>query len=576
MSSRLCAPVTYLTTFLLSACGEPAVTPGVTGPTDTVAPDVDAADTSEPAETHSVQFSQLQIVGAYPARKQAGGSWARMCGTGAVDGLITNVVLQTTQRADPSASGADLDLSIRPLDVLQNRVVEGSADDDIKLSEPGHMSLDLGCIDRASTTATCQGALGSARLDRVTYEANTPDRQTGHNVMVLIDQSGSISGLVEADSFEEARSPRQLAPNFGELASDRFHRRLAVAKRLLTTLNARDRAGVLAFGELEGLVVPCSLATQDVQQDLQACFGAQNRDIWFDAQKGIDGLSAKTGGRSNLWLAVKVAYDHLRAKNDRERSNHIIVLSDGPDTCAGEKRGSCQTPCTTADFADLSAQVEADHDDPNAPKIRIHFIQFESLGYPGRDARQVEISCISGGHYQFLDSNQFPSSTSTLADALERAMMNVRYALMGHWALASSVPTYASNAGGGAGVPAGDLYAFDGQLVVKSEANLSSTGLERAFPFGVGTTSSPTPDAIPHWDRRPTVRKPCAGSSDCGASSAPGSCQTVCSAETLTCANGPSPVTLPNLATCSSSQGASGFCCQGACLTAGTCAACAN
>lgn len=524
----------------------------------------------------SAQFSQLQIVGSYPGRKQANGSWERMCGTGAADGLITNVVFQSTQRRDQSSSNADLDLSIRPLDVIQTRVVDGSSADDINLSNPGNMRLDLGCINPASSTGSCTGAVASATLDRVTYEANTPDRSASHNVMVLIDQSGSITGLVQDETYKEARDVPQLPPNFLEVASDRNNLRLSVAKRLLRTLNADDRPGVLAFGEQNGLSVPCSLSVQDVQTDLNACFGARNRDIWFDANKGIDGLAGKTGGRSNLWLGVKTAYDFLRGKNDRQRSNHIIVLTDGPDTCAGESRASCQTPCTSADFAALSDQIEADHADPNAPKIHVHFVQFESLGYPGRDARQVELSCVSGGHYQFINSNQFPRvQTQTFQDALDRAVTNVRYALMGHWALASSVPIYASNAGGGAGVPAGNLYGLEGQLVIKREANLTSSGLELTFPFGYGISPNQG-ESIPNWDRRPTVRKPCGGFADCGAGGAPGACEIVCSAETLVCANGATPAQMPNLALCSPSQGVSGFCCSGTCQTAGQCAACSN
>lgn len=524
----------------------------------------------------SAQFSQLQIVGSYPGRKQADGSWERMCGTGAADGLITNVVFQSTQRRDQSTSNADLDLSIRPLDVIQTRVVDGSSADDINLSNPGNMRLDLGCINPATSTGSCEGAVASATLDRVTYEANTPDRSASHNVMVLIDQSGSITGLVQDETYKEARDVPQLPPNFLEVASDRNNLRLSVAKRLLRTLNSDDRPGVLAFGETNGLTVPCSLSVQDVQTDLNACFGARNRDIWFDANKGIDGLAGKTGGRSTLWLGVKTAYDFLRAKNDRQRSNHIIVLTDGPDTCAGESRASCQTPCTSADFAALSDQIEADHADPNAPKIHVHFVQFESLGYPGRDARQVELSCVSGGHYQFINSNQFPRvQTQTFQDALDRAVTNVRYALMGHWALASSVPIYASNAGGGAGVPAGNLYGLEGQLVIKREANLTSSGLELTFPFGYGISPNQG-ESIPNWDRRPTVRKPCGGFADCGAGGAPGACEVVCSAETLVCANGANPVEMPDLALCSPSQGVSGFCCAGDCQTAGQCDACTN
>ncbi len=533
-----------------------------------------ACDSTATIYVTSAQFSQLQVLSAYPAQKQANGSWERVCGTGPADGIMTNVVFQSTQRGDSTSADVDLDLSIRPRDVIQTRVVDGASADDINLSNPGNLAVNLGCINPANLSGTCQGAVASATLDAVRYAENTTGRDKSHNVMILIDQSGSNNGLVQDVTYKEQRSITTFPENFRDVASDRDNVRTSVARRLLRTLNSSDQPGVLAFGEQNGLVVPCALAVQDVQADLQACFGARNRGIWDDQEKGLDSLPGKIGGRSNMWLAVKTAYDFLKAKNDRQRSNHIVVLTDGPDTCAGENRTTCETPCSTADFATLSDQIESDHNDPNAPKIHVHFIQFEALGYPGRDARQVELSCVSGGHYQFINSNQFSRvQTQPFQDALDRAVTNVRYALMGHWELSSSVPVYASNAGGGAGVPAGNLYGLEGQIVVRRSANLTQSGLELTFPFGFGISPNPG-ENNPSWDRRPTVRKPCGGFADCGAASAPGACQTVCSPEALTCASGATPATLPDLAQCSPSAGVSGFCCEGDCQTAGNCAVC--
>jgi hypothetical protein len=212
------------------------------------------------------------------------------------------------------------------------------------------------------------------------------------------------------DPLRAQRHERQVLPanplpqNFGEVASDRTGLRLAAARRLLGILNTEDRFGALAFGENITLSVPCSDAINDIQQDLDTCFGARNRDIWA---AGIDGLQATTGGRSNLWSAVKTAYDFLRNLRDTQRSNHIVVLTDGPDTCAGENRLTCATPCTTADYTGFLDQLETDADDPNSVKIHVHFVQFESLGYPGRDARQDEVSCVTGRHNQLHNSNSF-------------------------------------------------------------------------------------------------------------------------------------------------------------------------
>lgn len=531
-----------------------------------------ACDTTAKIYVSSPKFDGLQVVSAYPAKKQADGSWERVCAGGPTDGLITNLVFRSTGRGNNSASDADLDLSIRPFDVIQTRVVDGGNTDDINISNVGNLAYSLGCVNVASNSAgTCEGAPATATLDRIAYAATTPDRSVGHNVMVLIDQSGSISGLVRDVSYKEQRIVEQIPSRPGDFASDPRSLRLVVAKRLLNTLNSRDKVGVLAFGEQMNLSVPCSGAVNDVQTDLTTCFGARNRDIWNGVDNGIDRLQGNTGGRSNLWQAVKTSYDFLRARNDRVNSNHIVVLTDGPDTCAGENRLTCEPACTTADFGQLADQVEADMNDPNAPKIHVHFVQFESLGYPGRDPRQVELSCVSGGHYQFVNSNQFPRiQTQSFQDALDTAVTNVRYSLMGHWEFASSVPVYQSNAGGGAGLPPGALYALEGQVTVRTTSNLVNT--DRNYPFGIGLGEGAS--SATTWDRRPTVRKPCGGFSDCGASAAPGACEVVCSAETLTCASGAAPAQLPDLALCEPSAGASGFCCGGSCQAAGDCAAC--
>jgi hypothetical protein len=271
-----------------------------------------------------------------------------------------------------------------------------------------------------------------------------------------------------------------------------------------------------------------------------------------------------------MWQAVDIAYNFLRAKNDRQRSNHIIVLTDGPDTCAGENRLTCTTPCTTADYQQLLDKLETDANDPNAAPIHIHFVQFEAVGYPGRDPRQVEVSCVTGGHYQFLNSNSFSrTQTDAFREAFDTAVANVRYALMGHWELAAAVPTYASNAGGGAGVPAGHLYGLQGALTLNTSSNMVAT--QELVTFGVGQGMG-APSAT-NWDRRPTIRKPCGGFADCGATAGPGACETICSPETLICSNDSSPVALPDLAVCDGG-GTQGFCCGGACQTSGTCAAC--
>lgn len=531
-----------------------------------------------------VNFQRAMIVGAHPAMKKSDGTWVRQCGPGVVDGLITDVALISTQRrtASDATGEEDRDLSIRPGDVIDTRVVEGGLPDDINLTNEGKLGFSLDCFEpqpaRAvgSECASRGGTVPSATLDEVRY-VDYGQRRAGHNVLVLIDMSGSMSGIVDTANGNIEGRPGDFIPSgtFGDYASDSQNHRLAATRRLLRALNTEDRVGVIAFGEKGGIYVPCTEAQGDLQGDLGLCFGKRNTDIWLGTG-GIDQLIGIAEGRSNLWQAVDTAYSYLRGLDDRNRTNHVIVLTDGPDTCSQtENRGACQSACSATDQAQVLNRIETDANDPNAPKVHVHFVQFESLGYPGRDPRQMEIACASGGQYQYLNSNQFPrAQLSQFQEALETAVINVRYMLMGHWQLATSVPAYTSNAAAPTGTLPGSLYAESGIFTVKASTNMVKT--DKPYPFDVGQGELAT--SATSWDRRPTVRKPCTSEIDCGAApGAAGSCTIICSDETLTCPGNPpaTGVTAPDTFACDLPGGASGFCCQGTCEAVGTvCATC--
>lgn len=531
-----------------------------------------------------VNFQRAMVVGAYPAVERPDGTWRRQCSPGAVDGLITNLALISTQRnvASDVTGEEDRDLSIRPGDVISTRVVGGGLPDDINLSNTGNLALALDCIEpqpARATGETCQargGTVPSATIEAMRYVSHT-QRREGHNVMVLIDQSGSISGLVDnsKDNIEAGSGTFVPPPNFGDLASDPNNFRLSAARRFIRTLNTEDRFGVLAFGEALPLRVPCSDALGNVSNDLDLCFGKRNTDIWL-SQAGIDTLIGQASGRSNLWQAVDTAYSYLEGLDDRVRSNHIIVLTDGPDTCSQtENRGACQSACSSIDHQTVLSRIEAAQSDPNAVPVQVHFVQFESLGYPGRDARQVEVACVSGGQYQYINSNAFPRlQPQQFQEALETAVINVRYMLMGHWELASTVPAYVSDAGAPTGTVRGSLYALSGLFTIRSTANMTTTDRPFVFDIGQGEQAG----SAVNWDRRPIVRKPCTATTDCGAAAgAGGPCTIICSDETLTCPGDPpsAGITAPDTYACDLDGGGSGFCCEGTCEAVGTvCAAC--
>ncbi len=514
------------------------------GPNDATTVDADASDTRPDVDLNaeSLRFTGARIVSAYPARKQDNGAWSRVCGPGDVDGLITNVAYLSSLRGGPDN---DQDRSIRPGDVVAYTVVDGGLEGDAELSNPISVELHLDCIGPASQTE-CSASTSDAILEASAYVANTPSREMGHNVLLLIDQSGSMSGLVEDGTWKEQRIPAQLPAEFGAMASDPRAVRATTAVRLSVMMNANDQVGVVAFNEVVGHAVLCDEATGDFEADLATCLGAE-LDRW---RAKLDVLASAAEGRSNLWYAVESAYTFLRQRNDTQRSNHIIVVTDGPDTCAGDNATSCASKCVTADHAALMARIAADADTPGAPKIHVHFIQFESAGYLGRDPRQVEAACVSGGHYQFIDSESI--GPGVLEHALDFALESLGQTFQGHWALAASVPSYAA-------APPGQVLGIAGALVMRERSNL--VALDTAYVFGPATNNG---GSDPEWDQRLTVRKTCNGNADCGAND-PSGCAAGCSTETLTCTS----VMRPDLASCDG-----GFCCGGECRVAGVCERC--
>ena len=531
---------------------------------------VSGCDSSARIYQQRVTFQYAEVVSAYPAARKADGGWARACGTTTPEGFITNVALVSSQRKPQAGEtrASDRDQGIRPLDVVEARVVEGGLPDDINLTNPANVGLTFDCVQNVSSNPQGSCSSPTAPLADIRYAANTASRDIAHNVLLLIDQSGSTAGIVEKDSFKEGKPGEVIFPdNFGEASSDRNDERLAVARKLLEDLNPNDNFGALAFGEGDGQSTTVTVPCNDTQPSLDKCFGI-NRDLWR-AGNAIPALGSAEGGRAPLWQAVSTAYDFLKTRRDQTRSNHIIVVTDGPDTCApGENLGACQTACSSIGFDTFRQRFEADLSDPNRVPIRIHFIQFESRGYPGRDPRQVEMSCLSGGHYQHVNSNGLPrDQQNQLNLALQTAMNNLRFSLQGHWQLTSDFPGLAS--GASSGVAPGSLTALGGTFTIKASSNLQRIDVQTSFGVGRGGATG-----IPaSWDHRPVIRRACSEATECGAPGEGGGCSIICSDETLTCAGGPTGVTAPNLFGCEIDGGGNGFCCGGTCQ-AGTCDQC--
>ncbi|MFO0747818.1 MAG: vWA domain-containing protein [Myxococcota bacterium] len=476
-----------------------------------------ACDTGAKFYQMRAAFSHAEIVSAYPGRAGADGRWSRVCDDGPVDGIITNVAFVATEPKLPPGTPLDTDLAVHPGDLVDMRAVEGPYPDDIHLTTPGGLGLAMDCLDPApeNDPGTCHGAVPAAALERVDWVGTTADRSQPHEVIVLVDQSGSIGGLVDAaNGFLEPQGndPGQLPSSPGDVASDKYGSRFRALTSFILSLNASDRLGIVAFGEGQNggadLAVPCAGASgQDIAAGLAACFGT-NHDLWM-ASTGIGTLLGHAAGRSNLWKAIDFAYGWLADPSRRRpagASRHIVVLTDGPDTCAGEAQTPRTAACSSVLAQEVLDRIAADQADPDGPDIHIDFVQFEAPGYPGRDPRQIDAACLSGGHYRYVNSNAFVSERVAALDAaLTEAFGEIRLTLGGHWALASSVPAWVSDDPAPTGTPAGGIvYALSGRLTISASSHLVTS--DTVFPFGVGQGVGAA--SATAWDRRPSLVDP--------------------------------------------------------------------
>lgn len=513
-----------------------------------------------------IRFSRAYVLGAHRAVRRDDGVWHRQCDGGAADGVALDLALVTTLRLGGEDEAVDRDLGVRPGDVVDWRVVDGGEPEDAVVAGTGSITLAIDAFapqPPSEAGPATSPALGPAAVH---FADNVAARGAGQDVLVLIDLSGSVSGLVdpERDYRESPMGTFIPPPNFGDLASDPYNLRLSAARRLIRVLDDRDRVGAVGFGEGVGLDVPCSLAQGDVEADLAACFG-EDRDVWLSTN-GIDAAIGRASGRSNLWQAVGFAVDWLGARGAEapERGRHVLVITDGPDTCSGEALGDCQAPCSDVTAAGVRAQVAAL--EAAGTPVRLHFVQLESIGYRGRDPRQVAAACASGGHYQYVNSADFPRNSAVqLQEALDTAVVNLRYGFGGHWTAGVPIPAWSATDDSEDLAP-GALYALTGEVVVNAASRLMTQS--RPFRFGVGEGEGAASAVA--WDRRPTLRAPCASAADCGAAAEPDTCRLICSPETLVCTGGAAGTLAPDLGPC----GEGGFCCAGACRSGGQCEAC--
>jgi hypothetical protein len=573
------------------------------------------------------KFSAIQVVSTFPVNIGAGGAITRVCGAPLdgseplpVNGLQFAVNMVGTENPNPNCE-VDADQSIKEGERIEQQVVTTEAAR--RTVAINNWKLDIDCLGRRDAgTGSCQGinlelpSAADVRYAGTAPRCNKGDPGTWQSVAVIVDHSGSTSGQTTAVDTSAGRvgiedEPEKviLETDFKDYASDPFHARVQAAKELIDRLSSNDRVISYFFDE-NAVSVACSSArtcdggtkdglacgtsadcgvdadgdpysctdrldlndtdankflNMDAQEQANNCFGAK-AEAKANNKTGLE-LNAKLGGegRAPVWAAVENAYDFftLGAGKSASGPKHIVLFTDGPDTCTFDEdfnwknlsgtAAQCRTECVQ--FA-AQYKVLIDRMNQDGFPVRLHIIQFQSSGYKEPDARLHELACLSQGTFQFLNTEQFSKQDgSSFIKVLNEAAFRVRSALSGQWQVTYSLPGIQSNDPNG-NAPLGAMMSLAGSLKFENKAFAS---LDTAYD--PNNASKPYQFVLDGFiDGRLPFRKACRDTAECGGSDVCGAMR--CTSQGL-CEPDPAKDRLP----CGDNKVCCGGICSATCTT---------
>jgi len=534
-----------------------------------------------------IYFYNAQVLGAVPVVKN-GDAYQRLCRTSELpagqqlEGLAVDLELISTERKEQNETVFDNDKSIQVGDYINRHYVEAV---DVS-AENVTLTIDCvkqvgGTLSRECEVATDMGA-GTTKVNSQIVDVSHvqyADRATtwaggagpGVGVVVLVDQSGSVSGFVQPNdelappdgkpdrNFEMSYDDANLAITkwqqekgevnvLSRLASDKKQLRLLALQDFISGLNKNDKLLVMSYNEDETNKLVCSGAELE-NPTMADCF-ATRRD-WV--ARGMNDLAGNEGGRTPLWESLHGAVEFLQGQTGLA-AKHIVVLNDGPDTCSPASQHFVGgTPCASKSFEQVTSLLETGTSDV---PVHVHFVQFQARGYPERDQAQMEVACLTDGTYTFVNRNDMGAEATEFQDALIAAFDRARFAFLGKWRLIVQSDVVSLDLPWASGTPPGHAYGLRGFLKLLQSAFVRT---EFIVSFKVGSQSNA--DSVkdtPNWDNGLVFRKDCTLDSQCGGDDN-ASCQSRCGWETGLCA----AVDLPDPVgqACTQSSGGGGLCC---------------
>ncbi len=533
-----------------------------------------------------IYFYNAQILGAVPVVKN-GDAFERMCRTSdlaagqKLDGLAVDLQFISTERKEQGQTVFDKDKSIQLGDDINRQIVD---EGDLTVE---NVKMTIDCVKQASPALSRECEAGTDLMapnsqivkvghvkfaDR--FEAWGGGEGVGVGVVVLVDQSGSVSGFVQPNPAvdpPDASKPdqhyemdynaanlaitkwqqEQADPGVLErLASDKKHFRQTALQSFISGLNKTDKLLVMSYNEELKNKLLCS-AVELENPTMKDCF-VTRRD-WVT--KGLNDLPGNEGGRTPLWEALYNAVEFLQAETELA-AKHIVVLNDGPDTCnPNSEHFVGGAPCGDRDLSDVIGLLDGD---TGELPVHVHFVQYQAKGYPSRDQAQAEVACLTDGTYTFV--NRGDMGSTEFEEALRSGLDRARYAFLGKWRLMVESDVVSLDLPWPSGTPVGRAFAAYGNLKLLPNPFITA---ENIFTFKVGNQSNKEGvQETPNWDNSLGFRKDCSASSQCGGDDA-AQCTARCGWEAGLCLA--AEVSIPVGTACTQDGGAGGVCCLGTC-----------
>jgi hypothetical protein len=311
------------------------------------------------------------------------------------------------------------------------------ADDDCTIYSYCAICADEKCDKHYSGEDSCacvadQGGYYASPLWCATKEGNLTSG-SGAAVVILFDMSGSMVGFVDGGAgmaeVDLETSVISIAGNtdLGAQASDPGCRRCQALDNLAFGLSSEDTVGLFNYNET-GIEYLCDGDLLEVTTPDAAaqCIGKSRAALLEYLESGK--FRGHEQGRSPLWEAMD---ESMRALAALENENsHLIVITDGPDTCASPTQSSSDLlpPCSAA-TKDKFLGTQSAH-----PHIKIHSLRFQAPGYKDDDPDLRAIVEATGGQYHFvrqldapgLDDLDFEQAMADAAKAIWHSIDEVQ------------------------------------------------------------------------------------------------------------------------------------------------------